>query len=65
MPPDLPRILVYDLSPLRPWEYATTDAYEWTEAVQLANAYHEARREVDIEAGGLERGKQDGPSSPR
>lgn len=35
---------------MRPWERARQDATEWTEAVQLQNAYYEAIREVDAEA---------------
>lgn len=43
---------------MRPWERARQDATEWTEAVQLQNAYWEAVREVDAEAATLGASRQ-------
>lgn len=38
-PEGLDLIAWYDLSPMRPDEYAHTNARRWTEAVTLRNAY--------------------------
>lgn len=38
-PPDWIRIMSYDLSPMRPDDYGTTQAARWRDAVACRNAY--------------------------
>lgn len=50
MPPvGLQRVLALDLSPPRPWEFGGIDAFQWSEAVAMANAYHDGVRDADTE----------------
>ena len=54
-PDELARSLNFDLSPVRPWEWAhLVDLDQWHEAVQLRNAYAagivDARDEAEGEA---------------
>lgn len=47
-------MLAYDLSPIRPWEFAKVDAFEWSEAVAMANAYWDGVREANTEAAAMQ-----------
>lgn len=43
-PAGLDRVLMWDLSPLRPWEWRDVDAHEWTEAQAIRSAFDEGVR---------------------
>ena len=53
-PPGLDYALWFDLSPMRPDEWAQTDAARWNEAAQMRSAYQagvdQARRESEMDA---------------
>lgn len=48
-PPELDLVLWYDLSPMRPDEYAATNAWRWTEAVTLRAAFEQGKRDAHHE----------------
>lgn len=42
--------LWFDLSPMRPDEWARTDAQRWRTAIAMRNAYHAGERDAEGEA---------------
>lgn len=50
MPESVERMLAWDLSQLRPWEYWQQDAEEWTDAVEVRNAFDEGVKSVKVNA---------------
>lgn len=50
MPAWLDLALWFDLSPVRPWQWATIEADTWTEAVQLRDAWAAGQADARDEA---------------
>ena len=57
-PPGLMQALWFDMSPMRPDEWARTDAQRWRSAIAMRNAYHAGEQDAKGEAEAKERAEK-------